>query len=314
MARVRREEWSFGKCDEVLAEDRSDERAYNSIVVSRRNSFLNDLFTLATRMHWLAALATAGALYVLLNYFAQRWGTGRLTGATLMQGGGGYLVLGTFARVLRYALPSVLVLGALVGVFTRWRRGHLFAAATSDPSTLLNGMNWQDFEKVVADAFTHNGYEVRERGGAQADGGVDLIAHRGGQRFFVQCKQWRSKKVDVATVREMLGIMSAHGADGGFVVAAGGFTSAAISLAEGRAVILVDNDRLVQMMRGPVVAAASPADPTRRLAPVSSVANPTCPQCRSVMVRRVATKGKTPGASFWGCSKYPSCRATRMML
>jgi hypothetical protein len=71
----------------VLAEDRSDERAYNSIVVSRRNSFLNDLFTLATRMHWLAALATAGALYVLLNYFAQRWGTGRLAGATLMQGG-----------------------------------------------------------------------------------------------------------------------------------------------------------------------------------------------------------------------------------
>jgi len=83
--------------------------------VSRRSSFLEDLFTLATRMHWLVALAGAAAVWALLEYLAQRWGTGRLAGATLMQGGGGFVILGTVARLLRFVVPPILVLGGLTG-------------------------------------------------------------------------------------------------------------------------------------------------------------------------------------------------------
>jgi restriction system protein len=59
---------------------------------------------------------------------------------------------------------------------------------------------------------------------------VDIVLYRDGRRYLVQCKQWRSKKVHVATVRELLGVVSASGADGGFVVSAGEFTRSAVAL------------------------------------------------------------------------------------
>lgn len=39
--------------------------------------------------------------------------------------------------------------------------------------------------------------------------------------------------------------------------------------------------------------------------------NPTCPQCNSSMVRRVARRGRNSGNSFWGCSRFPRCKGTR---
>lgn len=35
---------------------------------------------------------------------------------------------------------------------------------------------------------------------------------------------------------------------------------------------------------------------------------PTCPQCGTVMVRRVAKKSPRKGTAFWGCSNYPNCK------
>jgi len=38
---------------------------------------------------------------------------------------------------------------------------------------------------------------------------------------------------------------------------------------------------------------------------------PTCPSCGQPMVRRSAKAGPKAGHSFWGCSGYPGCKATR---
>ncbi len=38
---------------------------------------------------------------------------------------------------------------------------------------------------------------------------------------------------------------------------------------------------------------------------------PACPDCSAPMVRRTARNGGFAGLEFWGCSKYPECRATR---
>lgn len=43
---------------------------------------------------------------------------------------------------------------------------------------------------------------------------------------------------------------------------------------------------------------------------VSSMPPPRCPQCRHPMVLRRAKTGPGAGKQFWGCSKYPDCRAT----
>jgi hypothetical protein len=36
---------------------------------------------------------------------------------------------------------------------------------------------------------------------------------------------------------------------------------------------------------------------------------PICPKCGSKMVLREAKRGARAGQSFWGCSRYPACRA-----
>jgi hypothetical protein len=33
-----------------------------------------------------------------------------------------------------------------------------------------------------------------------------------------------------------------------------------------------------------------------------------CPICGDAMVKRIATRGPSAGGSFWGCSRFPTCR------
>jgi uncharacterized membrane protein YciS (DUF1049 family) len=42
--------------------------------------------------------------------------------------------------------------------------------------------------------------------------------------------------------------------------------------------------------------------------PVSSEAR-QCPKCGAEMIKRTANRGAKAGASFWGCSTFPACRA-----
>ncbi|HUR90217.1 MAG TPA: topoisomerase DNA-binding C4 zinc finger domain-containing protein [Ramlibacter sp.] len=53
--------------------------------------------------------------------------------------------------------------------------------------------------------------------------------------------------------------------------------------------------------------AATPQTPTR------AQATPDCPVCQSPMTRRTAKKGANAGSDFWGCTRFPSCRGTRMI-
>ena len=43
----------------------------------------------------------------------------------------------------------------------------------------------------------------------------------------------------------------------------------------------------------------------------NSSGNPTCPNCGSSMVKRLAKRGRNAGNYFWGCSRYPRCKGTR---
>lgn len=42
-----------------------------------------------------------------------------------------------------------------------------------------------------------------------------------------------------------------------------------------------------------------------------NASNPMCPRCGKEMVVRVARRGSRAGSEFWGCSNYPTCRATK---
>ena len=60
---------------------------------------------------------------------------------------------------------------------------------------------------------------------------VDYYKEKG-EKYFVQCKQWKAYKVGVKIVRELLGVMVGGGATGGFVVTSGQFTKDAHRFAQ----------------------------------------------------------------------------------
>jgi restriction system protein len=81
---------------------------------------------------------------------------------------------------------------------------------------------------MIGEAFRRKGYTVVKNGGGGADGGIDLALHKDNKKFYVQCKQWKAYTVGVKPVRELYGVMTANGADGGFFVTSGSYTKDAI--------------------------------------------------------------------------------------
>jgi hypothetical protein len=154
------------------------------------------------------------------------------------------------ASIGQYLLPFICLAGAAVSAWRRHQRRALadnVAAATS--ADVLEGMSWREFELLVGEGFRRKGFQVEELGGAGADGGVDLVLRKGGEKHLVQCKQWRAYKVGVQVVRELYGVMAASGAAGGFVVTSGRFTEEAREFVKGRNVELMGGDALIALIR-----------------------------------------------------------------
>jgi restriction system protein len=207
----------------------------------------------------------------------------------------------------QFIVPLVCILGALTSAWRRHQRASLFAnTAQSKSVSALNDMSWQEFELLVGEAFRRGGFAVVETGGGGADGGVDLVLRKDGEKYLVQCKQWRAYKVSVPIIRELYGAMAASGVAGGFVVTSGVFTQDAKDFAAGRNIELVDGTELNEIIQR-VRPQAVTAQATPHFTPKPS-ASPNCPACGSAMVRRTAKKGVNAGNEFWGCGNYPQCR------
>ncbi|MEJ8849353.1 restriction endonuclease [Variovorax rhizosphaerae] len=243
-----------------------------------------------------------------------------------------------FANIGQYLIPTLCVIGAAASAWRRHARRALVENVTrSEAADSLDDMSWREFEMLVGEVFRLQGYSVLENDGPGPDGGIDLTLRKDGEKYLVQCKQWRAFKVSVPVVRELYGVMAASGASGGFVVTSGRFTAEAEEFAKGRNIQLIDGPRLQQMLRqakasGPLASApvAPPqVKPRPQPAPIQAVATqaapiqaqpvatqaapmqaPACPRCSQPMLRRTAKKGANAGNDFWGCSTYPRCRGT----
>ncbi len=151
-------------------------------------------------------------------------------------------------------------LAAAASFFRARHRKQLLETQTGVDS--LARMSWQDFEKLVGEAFRRQGYAVEETGLGGADGGIDLILRRHGRKELVQCKQWRSRQVKAHVVREMWGLLAHHKADSVKIVCVGDFTRDARAFAEGKAIELIHGERLLELVREAQAASASePARP-----------------------------------------------------
>jgi len=284
----------------------------------KRTSPAEDVMDLVALLPWWAGVALALMSYLLLHGVA----TQALPAAPTEVGQMGTFVTKSIWRTLatlgQYLLPVLCLAGAAVSAWRRSVRTKLMAdVGQSKSSDALDGMTWQQFEMLVAEGFRMQGYRVAETGGGGPDGGVDLVLSKpgdeGGEKFLVQCKQWRAFKVGVSVARELYGVMVAKGATGGFVVTSGRFTAEAVEFAEGRNITLMDGPKLHAMIRR--VQSRPASVPTRTPAAVATAPEkaitPTCPVCAGAMVKRTAQRGANAGRQFWGCSGYPSCRGIR---
>lgn len=167
----------------------------------------------------------------------------------------------------------------------------------------LDDLDWFQLEKLVAALFKAKGNAVEMRGGANADGGIDLVVDSGTTKAAVQCKHWSKWKCGPGVVRELIGAMKHEGFSQGFLVCRTA-TDAAVRLANQERITIVDREGVIER-----IDAAIDADneDVRRLlfAP-----DKLCPKCGAQMILRTATKGSNVGSEFWGCSKYPDCRQT----
>ena len=258
------------------------------------------LTTLAARAPWWLGLTLAVLSYALLHSLASRPAPPLRPGHFLDA------ALWALAWAGQYALPSLLGLGAVVSGWRRAKLARLHASAAHSAQGLA-AMSWQDFEVLVGEYFRREGFGVTDNGGGGPDGGVDVVLRKGAQQYLVQCKHWRVLRVGVQPVRELYGVMAAHGAAGGFVVTSGDFTEDAVRFADGLALTLVNGQALRRGLRAQVQVGAGAHSARPKQAP------PDCPLCGARMVLRQARQGATAGQQFWGCSRYAQkqCRGTR---
>jgi HJR/Mrr/RecB family endonuclease len=167
----------------------------------------------------------------------------------------------------------------------------------------LRSIDWFQFEKVIAILYEYRGCRVERRGGANPDGGIDLVLHKNGKRAAVQCKRWRAWKVGVRHVREFFGGMKAEGFDDGIFVTLQGYSNEAREFAEAHNMKVLDGGEIGGML------AQVDGDSLLRIRAIMDDTTKHCPKCGAPMVVRTARRGLNFGAKFWGCSRFPRCNA-----
>lgn len=188
------------------------------------------------------------------------------------------------------------------------------AAPASRPATwsaaVFELIEWRRFEAVVEALFRQAGFETRAQSHG-ADGGVDIWLHSRSVPdravSVVQCKHWQGKRVGVDKVRELRGVMAAHGVKRGQFATTSTFTPDAVAFARENSINLLDVDALLAL-----IAQRTPAQQQALLdvALEGDYWRPTCVNCGVKLVERVAKGGES---RFWGCAAFPKCRTTMAM-
>jgi restriction system protein len=275
------------------------------------------ILTLLVQCPWWVSVTLTGSTYVVFS-FVIPWLIPAIASPVLRG------LLGA-APLVAPLLALVLLVPAPLAALRAWRQRQLLDA--QQDLTSIRALSWREFEALVAEAYRRQGYTVTRTGGDGPDGGVDLTLKKDGNCLIVQCKQWRADKVGPQVVREIFGVMTAQRAQGAVIITSGLFTQEAKTFARGKPIDLVEGQQLADLVRSVQVrpspsplravtgadAAGHEAGPSG--APAMSEppkANPktSCPQCGAGMILRTAQRGAHTGERFWGCSRFPVCRAT----
>ncbi len=180
----------------------------------------------------------------------------------------------------------------------------LFKSRSMTQLERLKKINWREFETLVSEIYKKLGYQVYETPEG-ADGGVDIVLKKDGQKALVQCKHWRTKKIGVKTIRELYGVMISENANKGIVMCSGSYTKDAYSFAANKPLELIEGQTLLAMINTVNKPHTNnQIQSNKTVTPQEKV----CNRCGSNMVVRTAKQGVNRGNKFWGCTSFPKCR------
>ena len=169
----------------------------------RKTSTFEDIVYIASRLPWWLSLIIALGAWFFFHSVA----TSPVAPLTDPKQYGDMItgqVFRSLSLFLQYIIPVAFCFGAIGSLFGRFKRRKLMGdvASAIKPGKTIEGISWQQFEQLTGEAFRRQGFTVTETGGNGPDGGIDLVLHKDGEKYLVQCKQWRSLKVGVAVIRE----------------------------------------------------------------------------------------------------------------
>jgi superfamily II DNA or RNA helicase len=126
------------------------------------------------------------------------------------------------------------------------------ASSDGPPQRSFGSLDPTDFEKLVADLYRAQGFHVDHRGG-RGDGGIDVLAERtsasGLERIAIQCKHMTSP-IGPEILRAHWGVVSNdQSITGGHLVTSSVFSRDAQSFANGKRLLLINGQRLKELLR-----------------------------------------------------------------
>lgn len=217
----------------------------------RRTNPLEDLVDIAQQLPWWAGVAAAVLSWMAMYGVASHaLPAAAQTESSLIVA---VPVLRGLATAGQYVLPAMFLAAALLSAWLHYKHRKNYSDMGSERGRfLLQHLSWREFENLVGEFFRRKGFAVEQRGGRLPEGGVDLVASIGEDRYLVQCKHWRVQRVGVAVVRDLCRVAETEGAAGIFVVTSGTFTDEARRFVEQNriAIELITGERLRQMIRG----------------------------------------------------------------
>jgi restriction system protein len=162
--------------------------------MARKNE---SVLNLLVECPWWVSVVVSGAAYLFLKFIPPSIDFGST-------------MANAFAKGISGVAPFValfLLIPAPISALNSWRKRRLVDNQKGIDS--IRALGWREFEQLVGEAYRRQGYAVTENIAAGPDEGIDLVLKKDGGLVLVQCKQWRSAKVGVNIVRELLGGMTA---------------------------------------------------------------------------------------------------------
>jgi restriction system protein len=167
-------------------------------------------------------------------------------------------------------------------------------------SEKLRKIDWFQFEKLMELIYRQRGYAVTRLGGANPDGGMDLIVKSPTETFAVQCKHWRKWTVGVKEIREFLGALTDSKIPKGVFITLTGYSGEARQLADKHGIQILSESDIIRLLE------KSGLVYSQEVSGLFSDTRKYCPKCEKEMVLRTA---RVKGNQFWGCSNYPRCKS-----